>query len=113
MERDKSFFIEEVKNGRGFFFDDIVGNEETIYEAGFDVFCFLLPRKRIDRITYLGNMLVQLCLSEGSIKNKNLGLYLIQISSALSYLINSTSFEAGEMKDFDMAEIKRKLRLIK
>lgn len=82
---------------------------DALRDAGLSTGVMLLPTELKERAQYLGNLLVQMCfkLQQGDAKFK---IELGTLAAALSYLLNSTSFITGEYKDFDQAEIDRKLR---
>lgn len=82
---------------------------DTLRSAGLVTGVMLLPSEFKERVQYLGNLFAQMCfkLQPGDARLK---MELVTLATTLSYLLNSTSFIKGEYKDFDRAEIDRKLR---
>ena len=82
----------------------------AIEAAGFnpDVF-FLVAKDFKQRVRYFGNVLVQMALREPFQKDDRLMVEIRVLTQALSYLLNSSSFEDGKLHDFDKKEIDRKL----
>lgn len=81
--------------------------EAVLREAGcFDRVC-VLPAEFNERVSYLGDALVQmLCKAP---KDDNLRATVGKLTMALSYLLNSCSWREGVLHDFDLDELKRKL----
>jgi hypothetical protein len=82
---------------------------ESLYEAGMLQTVALLPKDFRARVKYLGNLFAQMCFGFKS-EDPKLKCEMVGLATSLSYLLNSTSFEKDEYKDFDQAEIGRKLR---
>lgn len=98
---------EGLKVFRGFYLDELT--QGALTAAGCSPYVAALPADFDARVRYLGNMLAQMCMAVPR-KNERLKLELRTIACALSYLLNSTSFQTGEYHDFDKTEISRKLR---
>jgi hypothetical protein len=80
---------------------------ESLRNAGcLDRVC-LLPENFNERASYLGDVLVQMLTRAP--KDDNLRAFVGKLTLSLSYMLNSTSWQEGELFDFDVAEIKRKL----
>lgn len=80
---------------------------EMLREAGCDDRVCVLPEKYNDRVSYLGDVLVQITCKGP--KDDRLRSTVGKLTQALSYLINSTSWQEGELFDFDQMELQRKL----
>jgi len=80
-------------------------SESALREAGCWERVAVLPESFSERASYLGDMLVQMLKP----KNSELRAVVGPITQALSYLLNSASWREGELHDFDLDEIKRKL----
>ena len=86
-------------------------DEKSLREAGcWDHVC-VLPDQFDDRVRYLGDALVQSLTR--SPKDDNLRLLVGTLCQSLSYVLNSTSWQDGELHDFDLDEIRRKLSSLK
>lgn len=83
-------------------------DEAMLREAGLDGRVFLLPKKFDERVRYMADMLVQM-LGVGSPIKGDMRLTSGILCQALSYLINSSSWRDGELHDFDLDEIRRKV----
>jgi len=94
---------DKVEGAQGVFLGQV--DDALLTEAGFLPTVAILPTDYKKRIAYLGNLVVQMCFSyQGEAKDT-----LVRIASALSYLINSTSFQEKKYFKYDKAEIGRKL----
>lgn len=78
---------------------------ESLREAGCWDKILVLPEPLNERLTYLGDALVQ------SVKPKDDKLRFVmgRLCQSLSYMLNSASWREGELHEFDLDEIKRKL----
>ena len=99
--------IAASKSGNGVYPEDL--NSEVLREAECENVVALIPKDYQKRIRYFGNLFVQMCFSN-KIKDEQLKIEMSQLSQALSYLINSSSFRDGKYYEFDKIEISRKLR---
>lgn len=83
----------------------------ALREAGcLDRVC-VLPSDLNDRLSYLGDVLVQAVTRHPT--DDNLRRVIGQIAQTMSYTLNSASWRDGELHDFDMDEIRRKLAFLK
>lgn len=96
-----------LKNHVGVYPDDV--STETLREAGCMDTLMPLPDRYEDRISHIGNLLAQMCNGVRG-KDEKLIMDLRIISSSLSYLINSASFQDGQYFDFDQSVINTRLR---
>ena len=71
---------------------------------------FVLPKSINERTSYLADGLVQMVVRQP--KNDDLRYVAGKLTQALSYLMNSASWREDEMHDFDLNEIRCKLRRI-
>lgn len=69
---------------------------------------FLLPEGFNNRASYMADVLVQM-LGMGSPVKGDLRLVSGVLCQTLSYLVNSKSWRDGELHDFDLEEIRRKV----
>ena len=86
--------------------DDI--NESMLRKAGLQVRVFLLPENFNERARYMADVLVQMLGIGSSIKG-DLRLVSGTLCQALSYLVNSASWREGELQNYDLDEIRRKV----
>jgi len=108
MLLSKEELLAEIKKPSGIYLDRI--SQESLIEAGLCPYVALLPENFKDRLRYMGNLLVQISFNcNTKLKNESLKIELTCITTALSYLLNSYSFEHDEYKNFDKEEIDRKL----
>ncbi len=107
MTLSKEELLEKVEEHVGVYLDNL--SIELLKEAECWPEVAVLPEDFKKRIKYLGNMLVQMCFVYKT-KDDMIRLDLRSIATALSYLLNSTSFDNDEYKKFDREEIDRKLR---
>ena len=77
--------------------------------AGVSQRVVLVPGDQDTKVRYFGNLLVQMVCNRKD-RSSPLSVELHTIATALSYLLNSTSFVDGEYHPFDKDEIDRKLR---
>lgn len=82
-------------------------DSETLREAGCLERVFVLPNDFNERVSYLGDMLVQICCRYP--KDDRLRFTTGRICQTLSYLLNSSSWKDGTLYEFDLAEIRRKI----
>ena len=82
--------------------------EEALEQAGCLRTVCALPKDFKERASYLGNVLTQMT-SGSNVKDERLRLVVSQLSQALSYMLNSTSWQDGELHDFDLLELRLKL----
>jgi hypothetical protein len=68
----------------------------------------VLPGEYKERMSYLADVLVQ-SINNQSVKDDRLRSTVGQMCQALSYMMNSCSWQEGELMDFDYAELQRKL----
>ncbi len=95
-----------MEKGSAVYLDQL--SEELLIEAGLEYTVAVLPKDFKNRIKHIGNLLVQMCFNYKS-TDCLLKLELNSITMALSYLLNSSSFDDDEYHAFDKAEIDRKL----
>ncbi len=97
------------------FTDTVTGAEperldgDALLAAGFHYVVALIPKDMDARVRYFGNMLAQMVFAREG-KGSPLSVELQMMATALSYLLNSTSFTDGKYHPFDKDEIDRKLR---
>ena len=103
----KEQLLTKVEKTTSVYLDEI--SEELLAEAGLASTVMVLPKDFGDRIKYIGDLFVQMCFGFKS-KDTMLKLELTSIATALSYLLNSTSFIKDQYMDFDKTEINRKLQ---
>ena len=82
--------------------------DAMLREAGLQGRVFVLPEKFNERASYMADVLVQM-LGIGSPIKGDLRMASGTICQALSYLVNSASWRDGELHDFDLDEIRRKV----
>jgi hypothetical protein len=85
--------------------------EELLDEAGCMRLVAPLPEDFDDRVRYLGDVLAQMCMNQ-KVKDDRLCMFLRSMASALSYLLNSSSYRDGELHDYDAAALAGKLRCV-
>jgi len=83
-------------------------DEASLRAAGCQARVFLLPEGFNERASYMADVLVQM-LGIGSPVKGNLRFTSGVICQALSYLVNSKSWRDGELHEFDIDEIRRKV----
>ena len=76
--------------------------------AGLSDRVFLLPNNFNDKASYMAGVLVQM-FGVGSPVTGDLRMVAGVLCQSLSYLMNSTSWAAGELHGFDLSEIRRKV----
>lgn len=106
----KEELLRKMEKYAGVYPDEITA--ESLREAGLASTVALLPREHKDRTRYLGNLLAQMCFAlkiEDEGDDGKLKAEFVRLATALSYLLNSTSFQTGRYEDFDRAEMDRKL----
>jgi len=81
---------------------------EDLYDAGCVYFVAPLPKDFQKRVQYLGDLLAQMALNH-PVKDDQLRMVLRSIATAFSYLLNSTSYQEGTLRNFDAVEISQKL----
>ena len=86
--------------------DDVC--RSVLREAGCQDRVFVVPEDFADRVSYLGDVLVQMLTRHP--KDGELRIVAGRLCQSLSYLLNSSSWRDGELHDFDADEIGRKLR---
>ncbi len=86
-------------------------DETSLMAAGCQSRVFLLPKKLDERMSYMANVLVQM-FGIGSPVKDDLKFVSSVLCQTLSYLVNSQSWRDGELHDFDLDEIKRKVGLL-
>jgi hypothetical protein len=69
----------------------------------------VLPYDRRERMSYLADVLVQSVNNE-LVKDDKLRLVVGRLCHALSYIINSCSWQEDELHDFDYRELQSKLK---
>ena len=84
-------------------------DESSLVEAGCLNGVCVLSANYNERVSYLGDLLVQMV--NRNPKDDVLRRTVGQLCRALSYTLNSTSWREDRMYDFDLDEIKRKLRV--
>ena len=84
-------------------------SEARLRDAGLLGRVFLLPEPLNERARYMADVLVQM-LGMGSPVKGDLRMASGVLCQALSYLMNSSSWRDGELHDFDLDEIRRKVR---
>lgn len=94
-----------MDNRRGVYPDQIT--REELRKAGCSEMVSVLPNDFNERISYLGNTLVQMLTR--SPKDDRLRATVGKLTRALSYMLNSCSWREGELHDFDLEELRRKL----
>jgi len=103
--------VEELKNAVerrvGVLPDNLT--EASLREAGLQGRVFLLPEGFNERARYMADVLVQM-LGIGSPVEGDLRMASGVLCQALSYLVNSSSWRDGELHNFDLDEIRRKVR---
>lgn len=82
--------------------------KESLREAGCAERVAILPREYKDRMSYLADVLVQ-SVDSKTVKDDRLRSAVGSLCQALSYMLNSCSWQEGELHDFDYAELQRKL----
>lgn len=105
---------EEIKQAmeerRGVYPEQVTRSD--LSNAGCSELVCLLPKDFNERISYLGNTLTQMLTR--SPKDDKLRSTVGQLCQSLSYMLNSCSWQEGELLDFDAEELSRKLsRLVK
>ena len=99
-----------MEDRRGVYPDQLTRKE--LHEAGCSELVCILPSDFNERISYLGNTLTQMLTR--SPKDDRLRATVGQLCQALSYMLNSCSWQEGELHDFDYQELQAKLgRFIK
>ena len=68
----------------------------------------VLPVEFNERMSYLADVLVQ-SINNRSVKDDRLRSTVGTLCHALSYMMNSCSWQEGELHDFDYLELQRKL----
>jgi hypothetical protein len=100
---------EEIEIGmtsrRAFALDEI--DAASLREAGCWERVLVVPENFNERVSYLGNLLVQMLTRE--IKDDRLRSTVGQLAQSLEYMLNSTSWHDGVLHDFDADELQRKL----
>ena len=102
---DPEEIASKIENRLGVYPDQIT--REDLRAAGCSELVCLLPNDFNERVRHLGNVLVQM-LTRHQVDD-GLRSTVGTISQALSYILNSTSWDRGELKDFDYDEVCRKL----
>lgn len=82
-------------------------SEASLLEAGCSDRVVVLPEQFNDRVRYLGDVLVQMCTRKP--KDDKLRFAVGQLCQSLSYMLNSASWRDGELHDFDLDELRRKV----
>lgn len=107
---DRKLTAEELKDRigtlQGVYPDQL--DPEVMWEAGLKDIVLPLPRSPKARSQALGNILVQLCLII-QVEDPLLKEELLSLSTSLSYLLNSTSYDTGTYHSFDKKEVSKKL----
>jgi len=107
MLLSKEELLEKIEKHHGVYLNEI--SDESLEEADLFPWVAVLPKNFKSKVRYLGNILAQMCLKHET-KDDMLRLELRSIATALSYLLNSVSFDDDEYKKFDREEIDRKLQ---
>lgn len=81
---------------------------ETLKEAGCMYTVAIMPKDYHARLRYMGNLLVQMACSF-KCEDSRISITLKLLTSTLSYLINSTSFDDCKYHAFDRQEIDRRM----
>lgn len=95
-----------VQNRVSFSLNEI--SEETLRDAGCWERVFVLPEPFNERVSYLGGALVQMTTRKP--EDDKLRSVVGKLCQSLSYILNSASWREGELHDFDLDELQRKLR---
>lgn len=102
---------EEIKdamdNRRGMQLEELT--KEALREAGCMDVVMAIPADFKERTSYFGNLLAQMTMDNKGVKDDRLRLVVGQLCQSLSYMMNSCSWQEGELHDFDLDEIRRKL----
>lgn len=110
MTSERQLSVEEIKfavERRVSVVPDEV-NADSLRAAGCQSRVFLLPEGFNNRASYIADVLVQM-LGCGSPVKGDLRMASGVLCQALSYLVNSASWRDGELHDFDLDEIRRKV----
>lgn len=83
---------------------------EVLKEAGCLERVCVLPIEYKERMSYLADVLVQSLSRSSNVKDDRLRATIGQLSQALSYMMNSCSWQEGQLHDFDYEELQRKLK---
>ena len=86
---DKNQIQEAVKESRALSINEFAESGKALQEAGYSEWLvMLLANDMKKRIQEYGNNFAQMCLSKAAKGKGDLSVYLISISSTLSYLLN-------------------------
>ena len=70
----------------------------------------LLPKPLNERLSYLGDALVQMVRDAS--KDTDLRFVVGRLCQTLSYMLNSTSWREGKLHSFDVDEVRRKVKIL-
>ncbi len=96
-----------IKNRRGIYPEEIT--QDVLRDAGCMPVVMPIPQDFMERTSHLGNCLAQMTMDSKCVKDDRLRSVVGQLCQALSYMFNSTSWQDGELHDFDMLELQIKL----
>ena len=94
-----------LQSRRGIYPDQVT--REALRDAGCLELLCAMPSDFNERVSYLGNTLTQMLTREP--KDDRLRATVGTLCQALAYMLNSTSWQDGELHEFDLLELQRKL----
>lgn len=83
---------------------------KQLREAGCLETVAVLPKDFDARVQYLGNLLVQMLTRSAEIPDDRLRGATGTLAQSLSHLLNSTSWADRELHDFDLDELRRRVK---